>query len=289
MTRNIAYTAAIADVTSNGYFEFYDSDMYENYAYQTPVASILDSRLTSIISNCQIHSNRDLYNTWAIEINDACDKTCSVPEQLRTYYRNSGALTYSDIRAESLFIIVSSSLKLQQHTIIYNQNTIINMFLSDVELIDSVVEDVDINTTSFRITSSTCAFKNLVFNNISQNGDSELLLVNLDSSIIIDFLNFTDSNSSLLISRNSIITINRLYAENIKSDKSIIQISESEYTKIDDIQIANAKIINQQPIVLISDSIKIEISNINARNNKGTLISLVSSTFDSIDNAIIQN
>ena len=85
MTKNVAYTAAIADVTSNGYFEFYDSDIYENYAYQTPVASILDSRLTSVISKCQIHSNQDLFNTWTTEINEACDKTCFVPEKLKTY------------------------------------------------------------------------------------------------------------------------------------------------------------------------------------------------------------
>ena len=75
MTANVAQTAAIAEVTNNGYFELYNSDIYENYAYQTPVASILDSKLTSVISNCQIHSNKDLYDTWNSEIVDACDKT----------------------------------------------------------------------------------------------------------------------------------------------------------------------------------------------------------------------
>ena len=75
MTTNVALTAAIADVTNNGYFEFYNSDIFENYAYQIPVASILDSKLTSVISNCQIHSNQDLYDTWNSEIADACNKT----------------------------------------------------------------------------------------------------------------------------------------------------------------------------------------------------------------------
>ena len=46
MTGNIAFEGAIADVTNNGYFEFFESSIYENYAYQTPIASIIDSRRT---------------------------------------------------------------------------------------------------------------------------------------------------------------------------------------------------------------------------------------------------
>ena len=164
-----------------------------------------------------------------------------------------------------------------------------NMFLSDVQITDSAVEQIDITAVSFRITSSTCAFKNVIFNNISQSEGTDLLLVNLDSSFSMDSLNFTNSSSNLLMSRNSNVTISNLYTEDINSDKSIIQISDSEHTKIDNLKISNVHIFNEQSIVVISGSINIQMSNLQVRDINETILSFISSTVDSIDILNVHN
>ena len=156
-------------------------------------------------------------------------------------------------------------------------------------MIDSFIENINITTASFKITSSTCAMKNSVFKNIRGDLEAELLLVNLDSNLIIESLNFSDSSSSLLMSRNSVITINKLYADSINTDKSIIQISESEYAKIDDIEIVSVSVKSKQSIIAISDSMNVKISNLNSRNNDETVISLISSTIEGIDTLAVQN
>ena len=58
-------------MTNNGFVEIYGSTIFNNYAYQTPIATILDSRLTSIIDDCVIHSNQDLFDTWVTETTGA--------------------------------------------------------------------------------------------------------------------------------------------------------------------------------------------------------------------------
>ena len=155
MTQNIAFAGAIADVANNGYFEFYDSSIFENYAYQTPLLSILDSRITSIISNCTIHSNFDLYDTWKSEIKNKCDKTCAVPEKLRNYYKKSDALLYLKIQSAAPLNVISSSLKLEDNTHFYNHDTMISIFLSDVEIVDCTIGDIKMTFSNFKVTSFT--------------------------------------------------------------------------------------------------------------------------------------
>ena len=41
----------------NGYFKFYDSDIYKNYALTSPISEILSSQQESVIDGCRITNN----------------------------------------------------------------------------------------------------------------------------------------------------------------------------------------------------------------------------------------
>ena len=289
MTNNIAFAGAIAEVTDNGHFEFYDSKIFENYAYQTPIASILDSDLASVIRNCQIHSNFDLYDTWKNEIQNRCDKLCSVPIELRSYFKENNALLYSRIRSESSFNVISSSLKLQNATHIYNQNATMSIFLSDVEIVDCVVESIDMITLNFEIISSILNIRNSILHNISYRDKANLMLAYFDSLVTIDSLNFNDSISNLLKSRNSNVTISNLYLQNIEYEKEIIDISQSKYISINDVTVANVNVTNKVSIIGITNSINVQVSNFNAKNIDETVIKFIFSTVDTLDNFTIKN
>ena len=62
-------------MVENGYFEIYNSQIYNNYASQSSISELFNSALTSIIDNTTIYSNEALtYSEIEIEFNTRCDK-----------------------------------------------------------------------------------------------------------------------------------------------------------------------------------------------------------------------
>ena len=62
-------------MTDNGYFEIYNSQIYNNYASQSPISELFNSALTSIIHNTTIYGNEALtYDEILTEFNITCQK-----------------------------------------------------------------------------------------------------------------------------------------------------------------------------------------------------------------------
>lgn len=70
----MAFTAGVIKIQNDGSFEFYDSEIYNNYAYSNIVSEMIDSGEDSVISNCKIHDNFDLVDSWQTEIYGNCSK-----------------------------------------------------------------------------------------------------------------------------------------------------------------------------------------------------------------------
>ena len=165
-----------------------------------------------------------------------------------------------------------------------------NLYLSDVEIVDCAIQDIEMTTTSFKITSSTFVLTNTVLRNINYSVDADLIFANLDSSIVIDSSNFTDSGSSFLVSRNSNVTIDNLHAENVEYRMAIIQISQSDYIRMEKIRIVNVTINHQRvPIVAISSSNNIQISLLDVENINETILKIASSNIDNMDGLNVKN
>ena len=209
--------------------------------------------------------------------------------KLRSHYKNK-VITYSKVRFEAPFLVILSSLRLKSNTHIYNQNTIMNLYLSEVEILDCVVENIDLTTENIKITSSIFTLKNSVLHNISDNVEANMMFANLGSNVLIESSNFTDSSSNLLISRNSKVKIENLFARNIEYESSIIQVLQSEYIKFDILNIVNVTVFrNRDPIIIITDSNNMQMSRLNVENIDKTVLKLTSSTIEMIDNSIIKN
>ena len=57
ITENFGVLNGIAKISNGGYFEIYGSEIFNNHAYSSPFAEILDSASTSIIDSSKIYSN----------------------------------------------------------------------------------------------------------------------------------------------------------------------------------------------------------------------------------------
>ena len=75
ITQNFGITSGVVNVAQNGYFEFYDSNIYNNYANSNPVSQLFDSAPISIISNCKIYQNQALTKS---QINTEFNTICSL-------------------------------------------------------------------------------------------------------------------------------------------------------------------------------------------------------------------
>ena len=165
-----------------------------------------------------------------------------------------------------------------------------NSYLSDVEVVDCAIQDIEMTTTSFKITSSAFVLTNTMLRNISYSVDADLIFANLDSNIVIHSSNFTDSDSSLLVSRNSNVTIDSLHTENAQYKLAIIQISHSDYIRISKVKMVNVMIRRRRlPIIAISSSNNIQISLLNVENINETVLKITSSKVDNIDSLDIKN
>ena len=75
MNENFAITSGAINVIQNGFFELYDSFIFNNYAYNSPVSQLFDSQTESIISHSEIHNNQHISESEIIgEMNADCSK-----------------------------------------------------------------------------------------------------------------------------------------------------------------------------------------------------------------------
>ena len=69
-TNNFASVSGVIRVTDNGYFEIYDSQIFNNHASQSPISELFNSAFVSVIDNTTIYENEALsYNEILSELN----------------------------------------------------------------------------------------------------------------------------------------------------------------------------------------------------------------------------
>ena len=249
---------------------------------------MLDSRSLSIIDDCNIHSNENLFDTWDSEISDSCDKLCFLTSEQSQLYNSIGDTSQSDARDESLFQIISSSLRIQNSTCIYNQGKIMNMFVSDVEVVDSIIENINVSESMIIVTSSTFDLINTTLINIYEHSDAQLMFMNLESKLKIFSCNFIQINSQLITSRNSDISINDLLLSDIVSNSTLVQISRSNQVVIGGLNTHNITLTSGS-IFEMSNLNNVELSEFNFLNIKERILTIQSSNIDLIHNFRIIN
>ena len=71
-TNNFASISGVIRVADNGYFEIYNSQIYNNYASQSPISELFNSAFVSVIDNTTIYKNEALsYEEILSELNSS--------------------------------------------------------------------------------------------------------------------------------------------------------------------------------------------------------------------------
>ena len=71
-TNNFASVSGVIRVADNGYFEIYDSQIFNNYASQSPISELFNSAFVSVLDNTTIYRNEALsYDEILSELNSS--------------------------------------------------------------------------------------------------------------------------------------------------------------------------------------------------------------------------
>ena len=103
----------------------------------------------------------------------------------------------------ALFQLISSNMNVQNMCSISEQNSVLNQFLSNVTISNSIVSNIEMIESSFITTSSLLNISQTTISMILNPESYDLMFMTLDSSLIIDNLAFEDSLSNLFNSLNT--------------------------------------------------------------------------------------
>ena len=97
-----------------------------------------------------------------------------------------------------MFQLISVSLSLVNSSSISQQYSLFNLFISNVTISDCSISDINVIESSIKATSSIILITSSSISNVNNYDDYQFIFVTLNSSIIINSLNFSNSKSNLL-------------------------------------------------------------------------------------------
>ena len=102
------------------------------------------------------------------------------------------------ITSHAMFQLISASLSIVNSSSITQQNSLLNLFFSNVTISDSAISEINVIESSIKSTSSVLVIANSSISNVNNYENYKFIFITLDSAIIINNLNFTSSESNLL-------------------------------------------------------------------------------------------
>jgi predicted outer membrane repeat protein len=281
ISNNFGIFSGIAKISSDGFLEFYNSEIHNNYAASSLIAEIVGSGVTSIIDNWNIYENESLLVSEIFnEFNNTWSKLWFVANVFKEYYLNKSS-TFDIIESPHLLLVISSSIEIRNNTIIEDQESILDLFLSEIDISDSIIQNLEFSQAVLRITSSTMTIENLSIQNISDTNESEFIYSNLDSIVSIKSTNFSDSTSTFIVSLNSQATLEHLLLKNIENESAVIKILNSDSLQIHNLSAVNLTI-SESILIYISASSNIILSDFSISDIDETLVYIYNSMVTSI-------
>ena len=280
---NFGVENTIFQTNLNGYFYFYNSSISNNYAINNPVGQLFDSASNSILSNVSIYSNEamsieEIFSEFSIK----CNKLWFVPKNLIQYITANNKLALSTFKA-SLIQIVVSSLSIQNYSTIQNQNIMLNLFLSELKLINTSIYNV---SSSIQASSSNVTIIDSTIGEVINIDKTSFIFLDYNSILTINASILSNSTSSLINARNSEIILDNLTITEVYSPSNLFQISNCDGVAINGLMINSWSASNQE-FINIDKSFNVQLSKISGTKKDITFINILNSEVISIDSFII--
>ena len=179
----------------------------------------------------------------------------------------------------ALFQLISSNVNIQNMCSITDQNSVVNQFLSNVTISNSVISNIEMIESSFTVTSSLLNISQTTISMVSNPDSYDLMFITLDSSLIIYNLVFEDSSSNLFNTLNTDIQIDTLMLRNITSSSNLLKISTSQSVNIINYETENVTT-SFSTEILITHSTNIQVDSFKVSDAPQTVLEIFDTTVD---------
>jgi predicted outer membrane repeat protein len=272
IVNNFALIGGIVYTTSGGTFEFYESQIHDNYAYANAFGVMNEHLPRNILDN--------------EFINKKCSKLWFIDE---SFINNVYApLIENVIEDLDLFLLILSSLVIENNTIISNQEYLINSYISSIVIKDSEVHSIWNERRVIELSISNLTLSNMNITNIvAQNGASFIFAL-MENNVKVQNVLVKDSQVELLEIRSSEITIDTLKFINVASERSLMRITNWREVKIDEISVQNWSS-GSMNLFEINESKVEHINGVNVSDVQNTVFNIYYSDVSSIGFLTISN
>lgn len=289
ITQNFGVASGVVNTAQNGYFEFYDSNIFKNYANNNPISKLFDSATLSIISNCKIYQNEALSKSQIItEFTSACSFLCFVNQEFKDYSVLNFGLIMTKIEAQPIFQLISASLSIIDGTLIYDQSSIINSFISTVTLQNITLTNITMSEISIKAVVSAITFENIIITGLSNPTKTGFILVMLDSTLKITNMNYSDSDSTLFKARTSSVEVVNIQFKEITNTTELFSIFDCYNISLDTVSSSDSQITGED-MFMIFNSENVTLANIDIQNSKNVALRILSSTVTRISGLYMRN
>ena len=193
---------------------------------------------------------------------------------------------YNISEGSSIIEAVAGSLKFTNRTQIYDQNEILNLFMTSCTFENSVIRNINFATTPIKVTASTMELHDMLITDIQDGSDREIFLVNDESQFIVDNVTYQNSNTKFLRALAGQADMNSFTARNITNFANLLQIYSLEKASFNNFTLENLDPKSEQ-IIQIEKSQNISFNTFSISAINKVVVDIASSFIESISNMYI--
>jgi hypothetical protein len=287
INNNFALTSGVAKIGSNGYFYFYDSMITQNFAKNNPISLVFDTFNPVVFDNWEIRENSVIrIDDILKEINSAWDALWFLTQPLKDYInRNSEALS-NEALSTALLQLISGAASFINSTHIHNEDTLVNAFVSTVSFSRSTISSMNLIDSAIEIISSTLEFTEMSVSNITTLDESTFIETSLESRVSINNASYSNANSKMFNFRSSEGIISNLTMRKVVGVSYLFEMYDCNNFQISNFIFEDSHS-SGESMILIRESQKINLSNLDFSNLNQTLMILRNSHVREIKNITI--
>ena len=282
---NFAIQSGVIQASNDGYFGIYSSVVSNNYAFTVPIGELFLASVTSIISNWTISNNVVLTSNFIVSQLTKCDLLWFMLNDFKTFISQNTQLI-NTASTQYGFQLISGNLQFDNTTLIQNQNYFVSAFQSSLSLTNVTIQNCLSYLNIISISYSSLSAANLTLTNITKStSSSQVISVLFESSISMNNLKYTSSNTALINVYSASLTISNIKVSELVIDNYLATISHWYNITFQNSTISSLSSTSDAVINLLYSSVKliqnVSMSNINTAGfildqSNATTISMLS-------------
>ncbi|CAI2377304.1 unnamed protein product [Moneuplotes crassus] len=279
---NFALKYGAFEVTSGSKISFKNSSLYNNFAIQNPVGSILETVEASEFTNCSIYDNSYLTNEEVIEeIQAGCDKLCMISHQLKQHLNQNIDVVINTEKSKYAISVITGSIEISQGTQIHTQAYLMNCFLSAAKISEVFIYSIVFSNFHIVATSSNLTIEHSALSSFDSTEIGSILGVS-QSILHVENLTYSKSNSMLLLASSAEVYADNLEFNEIIGPNTLIDIYRSPRSHLSKIHVQKSSILENKMFKIVKSN-QLKISNMSVSNYNKTLFEIKDSNVELIE------